>query len=169
MQIHFMAHLVISCTVHTHSCRNCQNFCNIPMYLQLQCISNYLDRQLLKHLQLLRLIFMAFNNQQLQLLLHNIQCWPISYDLLKDENTNEVNCEADFQSLAFRQKCTIHKRILNFEPVPLQWFISRFSNKSFTFSGISHSTISVHSTFLSITFNLLVAFYLQATHIHAHI
>ena len=33
-------------------------------------------------------------------------------DLLKDENTNEVNCEADFHLQAFHQKCTIHGKCI---------------------------------------------------------
>ena len=33
------------------------------------------------------------------------------YNLLKDENTDEVNCEADFHFLVFHQKCTIQERI----------------------------------------------------------
>ena len=34
-----------------------------------------------------------------------------NYSLLKDENTDEVNCEADFLFQSFHQKCTKYKHI----------------------------------------------------------
>ena len=53
-----------------------------------------------------------------------------------------------------------------FVPFPLQWPISCFANKLLTFSVTSCCTISIHSTFVSVTFYLPVAFSLQATCTH---
>ena len=89
------------------------------------------------------------------------------YNLLKDENTDEVNCKADFHFLAFHQKCTIHECI-NLCAIPTVVVHLTFCQQIAHFLVTSHSTISIHSTFVSVTFYLPVAFYLQATCIHMH-
>ena len=88
-----------------------------------------------------------------------------NYSLLKDENTDEVNCEADFHFQAFHQKCTIYEYfkvcaiptavvyVLPTSCSPFQWRVVLCSN---------------HSTFISMTLYLPVAFYLQASRMHLY-
>ena len=71
-------------------------------------------------------------------------------DLLKDENTDEGDCEADLHFQAFLRRSHIL-------PASSSLFSDEFS------------TISIHSTFVSVIFYLLITFYLQATCAHTHI
>ena len=89
-------------------------------------------------------------------------------DLLKDENTDEVNFEADFHFQVFHQKGIIHKHIklcasavvvvyLTFCQQVAHFLVMRSSSVSIH----DHSTFSYHYKVLSASYLLLAS--------HAHI
>ena len=82
-------------------------------------------------------------------------------DLLKDENTNEANCEPDFHLQAFHQKHTIHGKCIKLCAYFPIVFSLTFCQQVANFLVRSHSTISIHFTFVSVRFYMLVALYLQ--------
>ena len=79
------------------------------------------------------------------------------YNLLKDENTDEVNCEADLHFIIFHQKCTIHKRI-NLCVIPTVVFYLTFCESLYNFYSLH-----LHQC------NILPAIcLLLASHLHTH-
>ena len=91
------------------------------------------------------------------------------YSLLKDENSHEVNCDADFHFQAFHQKCTIHE-CNKLAPFPVYSGLSHILPKSCSplFSDellYNFYSLHIHQC------NILSAnrFLLQATRLHVHI
>ena len=90
-------------------------------------------------------------------------------DLLKDKNTDKVNYEADIYFQTFHQKCTIYTlSILNCVSPAVVVYLTFCQQVAHFFGDESlYNFYSLHIRQYSIC--LLVAFYLQATHIHMHI
>ena len=90
-------------------------------------------------------------------------------DLLKEENTHEVYCEVDFHFQTLYQKYTIYGKRIKLCASRAAVVYLTFCQQAAHFLVTSRSIISICSTFVNVTFYLLVAFYLQVTWIHAHI
>ena len=81
----------------------------------------------------------------------------------------KLNCEVDLLFQEFYQKCTIHGKHIKLYASSAVVVYLMFSNKFLTVSKTGRSTISVHSTIVSVILYLLVTFYLEAICVHMHI